>query len=76
MSVSAHSVVKIIPATEAYSDNIAQYMPATLFQGQGRVAAIAADKGSAPRDLVPYWEDEAWLDEEAIRRNIFSESED
>lgn len=67
---------EIIPATEAYSDNIAQYSPKTLFQGQGRVAAIAADKGSEPKDLVPYWEDEVWLQEEAERRNIFQDSED
>lgn len=64
---------EIIPATSAYSDAIAQYVPKTLFLGQGRVAAIAADKGSEPKDLVPYWEDEEYLKAEAKRRKIFTE---
>ncbi len=61
----------IIEATQAYSDAIAQYVPETLFLGQGRVAAIAADKGSAPKDLVPPWEDEEYLREEAKRLGVF-----
>ncbi len=64
---------EIIPATSAYSDAIAEYVPSTLFLGQGRVAAIAADKGSAPKDLVPYFQDEAYLKEEAERRGVFGE---
>lgn len=66
---------EIIPATAAYSDNIAQYVPQTLFQRQGRVAAIAADRGTAPTDLVPYWLDEQWLRRESERRNIFTETD-
>lgn len=66
---------EIIPATSAYSDAIAQVVPKTLFLGQGRVAAIAADKGSEPKDLVPYWEDEEYLKAEAERRKIFTNRE-
>ena len=64
---------QIIPATEAYSDAIAQEIPKTLFLGQGRVAAIAADKGSAPKDLVPPWEDEAYLRAEAAKLGVFTD---
>lgn len=64
---------EIIPATSAYSDAIAQYVPKTLFLGQGRVAAIAADNGSEPRDLVPYWEDEEYLKQEAERLQLFTD---
>ena len=66
----------IIPATLAYSDAIAEYVPETLFLGQGRVAAIAADKGSEPKDLVPFWEDEEFLQAEAERRGVFGKMEE
>lgn len=41
----------IIPAELAYADPIAETMPATLFLGQGRVAAIAAEMGADPATL-------------------------
>lgn len=64
---------EIIPATQAYSDAIASYVPETLFLGQGRVAAIAADQGSEPAALVPKWQNEEYLRAEAVRREVFGE---
>ena len=52
---------EIIPAVEAFADPIADHQPATLFLGQGRVAAIAHEAGMTPRDLVPEVEDEGVL---------------
>lgn len=63
---------EIIPPTVAYSDAIAQITPQTLFLGQGRVAAIAAEKGSTPSLLMAPWEDEAYLRAEAERREVFT----
>jgi hypothetical protein len=51
----------IVPAIEAYQDPIATQLPDTLFNGQGRVAALARSHGAGPRDLVSEWEDEARL---------------
>jgi len=53
---------KIISSREAYLDPIATHVPDVLFNGQGRVAAIAREKGVAARDLVQLSEDEAYLD--------------
>ena len=51
----------IIPATQAYQDPIAERIPETLFNGQGRVAALAHELGRSPRSLIHVSEDEAWL---------------
>ena len=61
---------QIIPAVEAYQDEIAGTLPDTLFNGQGRVAALAHVQGSAPRELIHISEDEAWLRAEFQRRGL------
>ena len=53
---------KIIGADLAYTDPIAGITPDTQFLNQGRVAAIARNKGMKPIDLVHENEDEAPLD--------------
>ena len=52
---------RIIPATEAFRDPIAEREPDTLFLGQGRVAALAHEAGAPPRELVSPTEDEDYL---------------
>lgn len=52
---------RIIPATEAFEDPIAERMPGTLFLGQGRIAALAHEAGRKPVDLRSPTEDEAYL---------------
>ncbi len=52
---------QIISTTEAYQDPIATQIPDTLFNGQGRVAALARVAGAKPRDLVHVAEDEVQL---------------
>ncbi|GFE66081.1 polysaccharide deacetylase family protein [Litoreibacter roseus] len=42
----------IIPAPDAYEDDIASMIPDTEFNGQGRVAALAHLSGKSPADLV------------------------
>lgn len=62
---------EIVPALEAYEDPIADIMPDTLFNGQGRVAAIADAAGQLKRsDLIAPNEDEVWLRTEFIRRGL------
>lgn len=62
---------EIIPAEEAYRDPIAEILPETLFNGQGRVAAIAHANGLRPaRDMVSPFESEEWLREEFTRRGL------
>ena len=56
---------------DAYQDPIAAQLPDVLFNGQGRVAAIAKEKGKPSRELVQESEDEAYLDEEAKRKKVF-----
>jgi hypothetical protein len=62
---------KIISPTEAYEDPIATHIPEVLFNGQGRVGAIAREKGSAAKDLIQLSEDEAFLDELLRTRKVF-----
>ncbi len=62
---------KIITADDAYNDPISEYTPSTLFNNQGRVAAIAADKGFSKRNLVQYSEDVNYLDSLAAKRELF-----
>lgn len=62
---------KFISAREAYEDPIASHVPDVLFNGQGRVAAIANEKGIRPRDLVQESEDEEYLDKVVTSRKVF-----
>jgi peptidoglycan/xylan/chitin deacetylase (PgdA/CDA1 family) len=62
---------EIISPTEAYEDPIAGIVPDVLFNGQGRVAAMAKEKGFASKDLVQEAEDEAYLDELVRIRKVF-----
>ena len=62
---------RIITADEAYGDPIAQVMPQTIWQNQGRVAAIARDKGFQGRDLVHESEDEEFLESYFMNAGVF-----
>lgn len=62
---------QIISPRAAYQDEIATIIPDVLFNGQGRVAAIAYANGVKARDLVQLSEDEAWLDALVERERIF-----
>ena len=62
---------KIISPAEAYDDPIARMVPDVLFNGQGRVAAIAHAKGALRRDLVQESEDEAFLDALVEKYKVF-----
>ena len=64
---------EIIGAREAYTDPIAEVLPETLFNGQGRVAAMAHAAGAAPRELVQQSEDEEFLDRMLDRHRVFSD---
>jgi peptidoglycan/xylan/chitin deacetylase (PgdA/CDA1 family) len=61
---------KIISPTEAYQDPIAKEIPDVLFNGQGRVAAIARSKGVPPKDLIQDSEDEEYLDRLMAERKV------
>ena len=52
----------LVDAVEAFEDPIADVEPDTLFNNQGRVAAIAATNGASLRDLVHPLEDTAQLE--------------
>lgn len=67
---------EIIGAREAYTDPIAEVLPETLFNGQGRVAAMARAAGTAPRELVQHSEDEEFLDRMLDRHQVFAEVDD
>jgi peptidoglycan/xylan/chitin deacetylase (PgdA/CDA1 family) len=62
---------KIISPTEAYKDPMAGIEPDVLFNGQGRVAAMAKEKGLASKDLVQEAEDEVYLDELVKVKKVF-----
>ncbi|MEM7053969.1 MAG: polysaccharide deacetylase family protein [Pseudomonadota bacterium] len=61
---------QIIPAVQAYRDEISTTLPDTLFNGQGRIAALAHVQGRARRELVHVSEDEAWLRAEFKRHGL------
>jgi peptidoglycan-N-acetylglucosamine deacetylase len=61
----------IISPAEAYEDPIANELPDVLFNGQGRVAAIARAKGIPAKELIQDSEDEEYLDRILIERKIF-----
>ena len=52
---------RVITATEAFRDPIADSEPDTVFLGQGRVAALAHEAGLPPGELVSPTEDETYL---------------
>ena len=62
---------KIISPRESYDDPLAQTVPDVLFNGQGRVAAIARERGVPARDLVQPSEDEEYLDGLVAREKVF-----
>jgi peptidoglycan/xylan/chitin deacetylase (PgdA/CDA1 family) len=62
---------KIISPAEAYKDPIASLLPDVLFNGQGRVGAIAREKGIAAKDLIQISEDEVFLDTLVRNRKVF-----
>jgi peptidoglycan-N-acetylglucosamine deacetylase len=62
---------KIISPAEAYTDSMATQIPNVLFNNQGRVAAIAREKGVPAKDLVQESEDEEYLDRHMRERKIF-----
>ncbi len=62
---------QIVPAEEAYADPIAAELPDTLFNGQGRVAAIAhVTRRYKPAELIAPNEDEDWLRADFLRRGL------
>jgi peptidoglycan-N-acetylglucosamine deacetylase len=62
---------KIISPEAAYQDEIASRVPNVLFNGQGRIAAIAREQGRPPRELVQESEDEEYLDNRAKTLRVF-----
>jgi peptidoglycan-N-acetylglucosamine deacetylase len=62
---------KIISPLEAYTDPIATQIPNVLFNNQGRIGAIAFEKGMKPRDLVQPSEDEEFLEKLVDERKVF-----
>jgi peptidoglycan-N-acetylglucosamine deacetylase len=62
---------EIISPVEAYNDPIATEIPDVLFNGQGRIGAIAFSKGVKPADLVQDAEDEAYLDVLLETKKVF-----
>ena len=66
---------EIIPAREAYTDPIADEIPSTLFNNQGRVAALAHVAGVNPREMVQASEDESYLDELLEKAGVFRTSD-
>ncbi len=61
----------IISPEEAYKDPIAQHIPTVLMNNQGRVAAIAREKGMAGKDLVQKSEDEQYLKDYFNKKKVF-----
>lgn len=62
---------KIISPEAAYQDPIATITPDVLFNGQGRIAAIARANGVPASALVQSSEDELFLDDLVKRRRVF-----
>lgn len=62
---------EIISPAEAYKDEIVSIIPDVLFNGQGRVAAIAYEMGIKPNELVQHSEDTDYLEEQALTLDIF-----
>lgn len=64
---------EIISPNEAYTDPIAHHIPNTLYLGQGRISAIAHEKGWKPSDLVHEREDENFLRAEFLKNGLLPE---
>ncbi|MFO7526854.1 MAG: polysaccharide deacetylase family protein [Ignavibacteriaceae bacterium] len=62
---------EIISPVEAYNDEIVSAVPDVLFNGQGRIAAIAYEMGIKPNELVQHSEDTDYLEERALKLEIF-----
>ena len=62
---------KIISPADAYQDKISRIIPDVLFNGQGRIAAIAREKGILAKDLVQESEDEVYLENLVKSRKVF-----
>ncbi len=60
-----------VSPAEAYSDEIASVVPDVLFNGQGRVGAIAYSKGIPARQLVQASEDEEYLEKLLAAAAVF-----
>lgn len=65
----------IIDALKAYQDPIAAIEPDTLFNNQGRVAAIAATRGAKRRDLVHPLEDTAQIETMLENSGVWNRNE-
>jgi peptidoglycan-N-acetylglucosamine deacetylase len=63
---------KIIPPADAFDDPIAKETPDVLFNGQGRVGALAFEKGIPSNELVQPSEDEAYLGRKLAEQGVFS----
>jgi peptidoglycan-N-acetylglucosamine deacetylase len=61
---------EVVSADEAYADPIAKQEPRTLQLGQGRVVALAVDRGYKGRK-ASIWEDEAKIRKEFARRKVW-----
>ncbi|GHA19907.1 hypothetical protein GCM10008090_32100 [Arenicella chitinivorans] len=64
---------EIISPDKAYADSLATQQPATLFSGQGRIAALASDQGVPHTDLRHYSSQEVALDKMLHERCVFAE---
>jgi len=62
---------KIISPQDAYADPIASIVPDVLFNGQGRVAAIARDQGWKRQHLVHEAVNEEYLEELFDHQKVF-----
>lgn len=61
----------IIPPEEAYKDAIAAHIPNVLMNNQGRIAAIAREKGVSKTGLVQEAESEQFLKEYFTKKKVF-----
>lgn len=62
---------EIISAEEAFQDPISKVVTKTLFNGQGRVSAIARDLGAEAKNLVSKTEDEKYLEKLFTESGVF-----
>jgi len=62
---------EIISPENAYQDPIANHIPDVLMNNQGRVAAIAREKGTQGRELVQASEDEQYLQDYFSKKKVF-----
>jgi len=62
---------EIISPQKAYTDPIASELPDVLFNGQGRVAAIANAQGIAAKTMIGEWESTDKLDALLDKKKVF-----